>query len=433
MIHSVRVKDGEVRYSNQWINTPKFEIEKKFDRNVFLQLGEFFGFVGLLKILFLGPMLLSVFKLKPVEVGAANTAMLLYNNRLYACYESSLLFEIKWHANNSFSSIGYDSFEGAMDFPVTAHSKVDPVDGGMYINSYMPSTDSSGNNMKVAVVKGRTVEANYGFKLPTVSWAHDMSMTENYILILDSSVHFDRNGIMTGAFFDMDNNHKFRVGAAPKTAHSADEIVWFTADQPYAIVHTLNAWEEVTVEGDREIVLWASLSDSWQGHSLNSTEHFDQSELRMSFATGRMQVNKLNALSNGGVEFPRVHPQYIGRRTKYGYAGGFPMVGDARVSQILKINTDSQEVEATISFPEGKYSSEPVPFPKGEETGVGSDEVFISVFIFDENTQTSEWHLYDGQSMDTSPVVAYSVPRRVPYGFHGLWLTEKELQDHMIA
>ena len=45
-------KDGEARYTNQFVPSPRFSIERELGEQFFPQLGEYKGWLGLLKIMF---------------------------------------------------------------------------------------------------------------------------------------------------------------------------------------------------------------------------------------------------------------------------------------------------------------------------------------------------------------------------------------------
>ena len=45
-------KDGKARYTNQFVPSPRFSIERELGEQFFPQLGEYKGWLGLLKIMF---------------------------------------------------------------------------------------------------------------------------------------------------------------------------------------------------------------------------------------------------------------------------------------------------------------------------------------------------------------------------------------------
>ena len=129
MIHSVYINNQSALYSNQYINTFRYNIECNiYNRNKFFQFGEFSGLLGLLKILVVNPLILNYFKKTDPEVGQANTAIIVYNNKIYAAHEASYLYEIQWsnssYNNKGFKSIGYDKFNNKLTTPINAHGKV---------------------------------------------------------------------------------------------------------------------------------------------------------------------------------------------------------------------------------------------------------------------------------------------------------------------
>ena len=92
------------------------------------------------------------------------------------------------------------------------------------------------------------------------SWAHDMIMTENYIITIESSIQFNEQGIIEGRLFAFNKQHKFRLGLALKTATNHTDVKWFEFDRPFGIVHHLSAWEERR-NGVDYVVIWAPLGE----------------------------------------------------------------------------------------------------------------------------------------------------------------------------
>lgn len=66
--------------------------------------------------------------------------------------------------------------------------------------------------------------------------------------------------------------------------------------------------------------------------------------------------------------------------------------------------------------------------------GKKSDGVFLATFIHNVNTNQSEFHVYDGTTMSSKPVMVLGFDNsssiRVPYGFHAEWISELQLKRH---
>lgn len=433
MIHSVRFKDQQALYSNQWIRSPRFNLEQKLDRPVFTLFGEFKGFLGLFKILFVLPTLSRLIGLPVLESGQANTAMMMYNKKIYACHEGSLPFEIRWNQNNSFDSIGYETFGNVLNYPVTAHSKVDPVVGDLYINGYGLGPGMEQPAKIGAVDASDVVQSYFGLDLPVRPWMHDSMITENFVLIFESSAHLSPEGIINGEVFKMNKTHNLRIGVLPKTGSTQDEITWFAADRHYILIHAMNAYEEVNTDGELEVVLWAPLGDDFDGTLVKDSNKYYLSELRMNMGKkdNKLQITKVG---EHNVEFPRVHPHFLGRPSKFGFV---PVMGDedAMFYMINKYDLQEKTLVGQIVLPKGCITNEPIPIPKDEDIShpKSSDEVWLGLFVYNGETGAAEYHIYDGESMSSSPVTRLRVPKRVPYGFHSEWFGEKAMQAHLMS
>lgn len=446
MIHSVRIKrnfansnltDFTASYSNQYLKTPRYELERKLNRSVFMLIGELRGLVGLVKVLVLSPLLNYVLKTSSLTIGQANTAILFYKNKLYAGHEGSLPFEFMWDDEKcTFESIGYETLGSKLDFAVTAHSKVNPFDGGWYFNGYSPADQRY--PMKYGYINSSMGLTSYfGIASPVINFAHDFSITKKYALLVQSSILFSPEKIMDGIFFDFSPSHKLKIGVVPKAAQSSDSVKWFTANEPLAMVHVMTSWDEETPNGE-EVVLWAPLSAHFDGSFKIHTE-FYLHEIRMNMDTGAMTITKVE--DSNQMEFPKVHPSYTGRKAKFGFGNKFDIrKNDEKVLNfhgIIKYNLFEKKVAAILVLDDQFiFSGECIPIPKASiasnnHRGDFSDAVYLAAFVINSVTRQTEWHVYDGESMESTPLVRLLVPARVPTGFHAEWLSEQQLQMHI--
>jgi carotenoid cleavage dioxygenase-like enzyme len=49
-------------------------------------------------------------------------------------------------------------------------------------------------------------------------------------------------------------------------------------------------------------------------------------------------------------------------------------------------------------------------------------------YVFDENTNKTDIIILDAQNFQGDPVAVILLPVRVPYGFHGNWIADSDLQ-----
>jgi 9-cis-epoxycarotenoid dioxygenase len=139
----IQSNDKPITFSSQYIKTPSYLLSKLFNQSVFIDLGEVFGIVGLMKLLIIQPLMIQAFRLNPLDVFTANTAFLMDGNRLYATHEGSVPYEIRLHPTNEIQSIGFQHFENVLDYPFPAHTRRDPIDGKLYFQGYNPDNRMS--------------------------------------------------------------------------------------------------------------------------------------------------------------------------------------------------------------------------------------------------------------------------------------------------
>ncbi len=171
------------------------------------------------------------------------------------------------HPDGRLEYIGYETFNGILDYPVSAHPVIDGDD--LLFHSYSVDEDliKEHGTMKVGRYNSQTAAVDtYLVPTPTkshVSFTHSIMHTDNYIVVWDCSVHFKTDALfMGGSFFRNNQDFTLKFGLIPKNAKSRDEVIWIDSGECGAIVHPLHAWEEVVDEGrgggTRTIIkLWA--------------------------------------------------------------------------------------------------------------------------------------------------------------------------------
>lgn len=111
-----------------------------------------------------------------------------------------------------------------------------------------------------------------------------------------------------------------------------------------------------------------------------------------------------------------------GEKTQYAYmsiAGPWPRFGG-----IAKVDLGTGEVVGCRRFAPGCYSSEPFFVP---ESDAKEDDGYVVTHSHNENTGVSEFLIMDARSPNLDIVASIRMPSRVPYGFHGIFLSEEQL------
>lgn len=87
---------------------------------------------------------------------------------------------------------------------------------------------------------------------------------------------------------------------------------------------------------------------------------------------------------------------------------------------LLKFDLDSQHVQM-YSFGTGRYGGEGVFVPRPGATV--EDDGWLMTFVHDEAQDTSELVIVSTQTMTDEAIARIRMPQRVPYGFHGTWVS----------
>lgn len=106
-----------------------------------------------------------------------------------------------------------------------------------------------------------------------------------------------------------------------------------------------------------------------------------------------------------------------------------------KISGVAKLDITVTEkdrrdcIVASRKFGEGCFGGE--PFFVGKETSDGNgddeDDGYVVCYVHNEKTGESRFLVMDAKSPTLEIVAAVKLPHRVPYGFHGLFIKESDL------
>jgi carotenoid cleavage dioxygenase len=109
---------------------------------------------------------------------------------------------------------------------------------------------------------------------------------------------------------------------------------------------------------------------------------------------------------------------------RYGYAALFSAPPMPLINGLIKYDFSSGSSQVH-KFGAGRYGGEAVFIPRPGATA--EDDGWLITFVYDEGSGASELVVVDAQDITASPVARVIVPQRVPYGFHGTWVSEEQL------
>ncbi|CAI5495692.1 unnamed protein product, partial [Closterium sp. Naga37s-1] len=430
MLHGVRIKDGRASYVNRWVRTSRLEQESAYERAKFLKFGDMLGYVGLGKI-FLEQLRkwLGVLDLSQGN-GTGNTALIFHARRLLALHEGDAPYAIQVLQDGELETKGRLTYGGRLKHPFTAHPKVDPETGEMFTFGYQAKAPFVTYRV---VSKAGEMGPPVNITIPTPGMMHDFAITQNYAIFLDLPLEFALKEIVKGRMpFLWNPDRPARFGILPRYAESEAELRWFELPALF-IFHTGNAWEEQTEAGETKVVLIACRFDEMnlELEQMEADKAARLYEFRFNMSTGKASQRQLTTF---GCDFPRIHDGYMGRKQRYVYCASFE--GITRICGIAKIDLQSAPdldapyytvggcVSGFFDHGPGRFGSEPVFVPRSNEPGLEEDDGYVLTFVHDTNTDISEVVVLDAKTMASDPVATIRMPQRVPYGFHGIFVTE---------
>ena len=413
-----------MKYSNKWIETDRYRLERSLGQDVLLNFGEIFGVIGIVKLLTTVPLRHKLSSVPNLKSGQANTAVNFINDRIFANHEGSLPFELYFNDDGTFDSVGFQDFDGILNYPFTAHPKV--VKNTLHFIGYTAQPNNAPMKYGAYDLETNTLSPYFEIPIKVIPFVHDFGATDRSALIIENSILFGPEGILDGVVFRMKSDHRLRFGVIPADNSSARDVKWFTASTSFATMHTLNTWED-----EKSVYHATGVADRFEGD-------FQRQDESTQFRIAVFEIDKLN----GQVilhemdrmilaEFPRIHPSYTGIFAQYGYAAIQTKLPGTMIG-LAKYDLGSRTVVGTVYFEEGMIAGDVIPIPKDGEAGIPSDGVWLGTFIHNPANNASEWHLYDGTTMSSVPVVRLLIEgKRVPFGFHCEWISEERLQRHI--
>eukprot|EP00439_Symbiodinium_sp_Y106_P008010 s5560_g1.t1 len=285
-------------------------------------------------------------------------------------------------------SLGFDSLGGTLKESISAHPKFDLRTGETFFHGRKLAENHFYTGR---MFNGRLVD-RLDVELKVPGFHHDMFITENYMVLVDGSTRFTPEGVVKGQpLWNFDQGRNLRFGIHPRNEK--------------LIVHTCYAYDE-----NGRIILWspAGAVDGILGGLGPGRMH----RVVIDIASKTVQIEKVTGGDEHMTEFPRIRDDRIGKRVRH---------GDFNFRGILKWDFEECKLDGVIRYPEGVVGGEPIFAPRngtGEE-----DDGYMVALLFNEKTQESTFAVYDAKTFSSTPVVEYSVPRRVPLGFHAIWLS----------
>jgi len=428
MLHQIQIAGGSATYSNTYVKTPRYCIEEAAGKDQYLHFGDLAGGgkAGFARMIIAS--LKQRFGVLPtlavLESGNSTTAIQYHHGKLYCLQETGYPFALHTSVESGQlvldGSGDWDTFDGKLDSPFTAHPKIDPATGDWYTFS----TEFRSGTIRHAVLRqGRL--AHYSVleqQKPALAFLHDYYLTENFLVFPDLSLRFDPKGLFGEPKSPMvfDPAYKMRWGVIRREHKAGEPVRWFTTEQPGHLWHVVNGWEETRADGGTDIVVFAPVFRSYPSNIPihNPQEpHTTFNKWRLNLDTGKVTEDRV--LLDHFYERPSFNVAYLGRQNRYAYLLD-EQQEEMMAKGVLKYDMIDEREVAYFDYAEF-YGGEALFVPR--KTSSAEDDGYLLELLM--TADRALLLILDAATM--REVARLHLPQRVPFGVHSCWLNPEQV------
>lgn len=401
MLQRFEFSGGRLSWSNRWVRTRKYELERAAGKSLFGVLGN---------PLTADPAVANE------EYNTANTSIVWHSNRLLALMEGTIAVEID---PNDLSTLGNFDFDGQISGPITAHPKFDPNTGEMVFFGYQALGPGSKEiRYNVADASGNLIR-NEIIEAPFPAMVHDFVVTDTHVVFPILPLTFDLERAMQGKLplaWEPDKGSHF--GVMPRNGSAAD-VKWFNMEARF-MFHMMNGWSD----GNR-IIMDATAANATQfAPMLDGRMASAKDGLEPLFRRWTIDLSDDSAavsedmLDDFPCEFPRTDDRYSTQAYRHGFAvGGHNR--ELAFDHLLHYDV-ANGTRQTWDGSGDYLLGEPVFAPRTGDQGEADG--YLIMLAYNRRSHLSELKIFDALSVEKGPLATAHLPIRIPAGFHGSWV-----------
>ncbi len=312
-------------------------------------------------------------------------------------------------------TVGRNDFYGTLPGAFTAHPKVDPDTAELHAVAYSWQEWMDHVQYIVVGTDGR-VRRTVDIALPGMTMLHDMSLTRRFAIVYDQPCTVDFDLAFAGRFpFRWNPDYGNRLGLLPREG-DADEITWVDAPLCYSF-HPLNAYDTE----DGKVVVDLCVYDTMFAAEILGPFGDGVGRLERWVVDHAERTCSVTVVDERSNEFPRHRGSLTGKEHRYGYCAS-PSVTPGEGWPTLKHDLARGSSEVFDHGP-GRAGGEPVFV--GREGSTVEDDGWLMTFVHDLPQGRAEFVVLDAQDFGRGYVARVPLPQRVPFGFHGNWVSDR--------
>jgi 8'-apo-carotenoid 13,14-cleaving dioxygenase len=313
-------------------------------------------------------------------------------------------------------TVARNDFFGTLPGPFTAHPKYDPKSGELHAMVYGAGKWFDHTQYVVVGTDGRvrrTVDVPMGMTM-----LHDMALTERFAIVFDFPAIVDLDRAFAGERFPISwkPDYGSRVGLLPREGEAAD-IVWIDAPICYSF-HPMNAYDRADGSLVIDLCVYDRMMDNDRlgpfGDSLPRLERWEVSPDKRKIS--------VTVIDHGNQEFPRTANSVGTVEHRYGYCAG---VGTNRLGATIKHDLKTGE-RTSFDYGPGWGAGEAVFVARSGGDG-DEDDGWLLTYTHAQDGSSSNFVVLDAQNVARGPVATVAIPQRIPYGFHGNWISDRSV------
>lgn len=398
MIHAVYFDEGRARYKNRFVRTRGLAVERRAGRAVY---------GGLLSPVPVDPALVGEDGEPGLFKNGAFINILSHAGQLLALGEAAAAYEM----TTELDTIG--EWRPGTDAPLIlgAHNRHHKATKDLYALDYLVEEPLIHVHQIDKVGK---LARSFSVSLAAPSMIHDFVLTGRYMVLLVGPAVFDVEAAERGEpLLQWRREMGTRIGVIPLDGAAP---VWIEAE-PFFVFHFANGFEA----GGDIIIDYVRHDRLPIGPASGDHQPPRLHRLVIDVAARRARDEMM---ADFPTELPRIDDRFEALPSRFIFT-------PVRTASLTLVNAPGGTFNAVARFDTktgqvtrhdfgNRASGEPVfiPRPGAVDEAAG----YISVFVYDPVSRSSDLVLLDAQDIAREPVAVIKLPQRVPMGLHGNWI-----------